>query len=143
MAKLSAVAAVTTAVDVLSATVVSNISSLPAVVGIPSGNIPSGNAVLVSLLLASPDVQVVSCTAFSSFCLHTGSSSFCGQPPWSPCCGVPTVVSNPSSTDVSNSFGISAIVASPAVPVVSSVAVGPAVDVFYRCYFGPGVPAMA
>ncbi len=52
-------------------------------------------------------------------------------------------MSTPSSTDVPNSLASLLLLCSPAVPVVSFVAVGPAVDVFYRCYFGPGVPAMA
>jgi hypothetical protein len=79
LAKVSAVTAVTASDDVLSATVVSNASSvlvfvsIPAVVGVPVlDDVPTVehsfcnvvSTVLASLLLASP-VPVVSCTAVS------------------------------------------------------------------------------
>ncbi len=57
MAKISAFAVATTAVDVHPATVV---SSVPALDGVLTVEHPLVSTVLASLLLASPDVPVVS-----------------------------------------------------------------------------------
>jgi hypothetical protein len=60
VAKISAFAVATTAVDVHPATVVSNVSSVPALDGVLTVEHPLVSTVLASLLLASPDVPVVS-----------------------------------------------------------------------------------
>ncbi len=66
------------------------------------------------------------------FCLY---SSFCCQPPWIFCCGIPTVVKNPSSRDVSTGCGLPLVVG---VPCCSSCLLccllsGLLLMCYYRC----------
>jgi hypothetical protein len=128
--KVSAVAAVPTAVDVLSAFGVSYVPGVLSVVGVPA-------FAIIPIRLASPDVLIVYCTAVSLFCLFT-DSSFCYLYP-----AVLAVASILLLTSLILLMfpPVMASLMLLYVPVVSCAAVGPAVYGFLALFFRPWSPS--